>query len=456
MDKIIGYIEENFDRFVNELSDFLRIPSISNDSGDKNEIYRCANWLVEHLDRIGMQNVCVFETNGHPIVYADWLNAGRDKPTILIYGHYDVQPVDPIELWENHPFEPVIKNNKIFARGATDDKGQVMTHIKSIESYLKVKNKLDLNIKLLIEGEEEIGSPNFEVFIKDNKKLLECDYVVISDTAMYKEDLPSICYALRGLAYFQINVTGPNRDLHSGSYGGCLGNPINVLAEIIGKLKDENGRITIDGFYDDVIEISQEERQELAKLPFNKNEFMKELNVNELNGEIGYSPVEQLTARPTLDCNGIWGGYQGKGAKTIIPSKASAKVSVRLVSNQNPDKIAELFTNYVKKICPNTVNVDIEYLHGGYPSITPINTKAIRAAAKALKRAYNVEPVFVREGGSIPIVNLFKKHLNADSVLIGFGLPNENAHSPNENFDLKNYLNGIKSCSFYYNELASL
>lgn len=456
MDKVTNYIDENFERFVSELSEFLSIPSISNDAGDRNDIYRCANWLVEHLDKIGMQNVCSFETDGHPIVYADWLNAGKDKPTILIYGHYDVQPVDPIDEWDNPPFKPNIKGKKIFARGATDDKGQLMIHIKSIESHLKTNDKLDINIKLLLEGEEEIGSPNLEMFINDNKKLLECDYVVISDTAMYKEGLPSICYGLKGLAYFQINVTGPNRDLHSGSYGGCIGNPINVLAEIIGKLKDENGKITIDGFYDDVIEMSQEERNELAKLPFDKEYFMKELDVNEINGEVGYTTVEQLTARPTIDCNGIWGGYQGDGAKTIIPSKASAKISARLVPNQNPNKITDLFINYINKISPKTVKVEVLYLHGGNPAITPINTPAIKAAARALKKAYNVDPVFVREGGSIPIVNVFKKLLNADTVLIGFGLPNENAHSPNENFDLNIYLRGIKSCSYYYNELASL
>ncbi len=456
MDKIISYIDKNFERFVSELSEFLSISSISNDKSKKNEIYRCSNWLIEHLDNIGMQNVCIFETGVHPIVYADWLGAGSDKPTILIYGHYDVQPVDPIELWSNPPFEPIIKNDKIYARGATDDKGQVMIHIKSLEAHLKTYGKLDINIKLLIEGAEEIGSPDLEIFINDNKELLKCDYVVISDTAMYKENLPSICYALRGLAYFQINVKGPNKDLHSGSYGGCIGNPINVLAEIIGKLKDNNGRITIEGFYDDVIDLTDEERKELAKLPFDKAKFMREIDVLELNGEVGYTTIEQLTARPTLDCNGIWGGYQGEGAMTIIPSSASAKVSVRLVPNQNPDKIADLFIKHINKISPPTVNVEVEYLHGGRPAITPIDTPAIKAAARALKKAFDVEPVFVREGGSIPIVNVFKKILNADTVLLGFGLPDENAHSPDENFDLKNYLKGIKSCSYYYNELAFL
>ncbi len=410
MDKIISYIDKNFERFVSELSEFLSISSISNDKSKKNEIYRCSNWLIEHLDNIGMQNVCIFETGVHPIVYADWLGAGSDKPTILIYGHYDVQPVDPIELWSNPPFEPIIKNDKIYARGATDDKGQVMIHIKSLEAHLKTYGKLDINIKLLIEGAEEIGSPDLEIFINDNKELLKCDYVVISDTAMYKENLPSICYALRGLAYFQINVKGPNKDLHSGSYGGCIGNPINVLAEIIGKLKDNNGRITIEGFYDDVIDLTDEERKELAKLPFDKAKFMREIDVLELNGEVGYTTIEQLTARPTLDCNGIWGGYQGEGAMTIIPSSASAKVSVRLVPNQNPDKIADLFIKHINKISPPTVNVEVEYLHGGRPAITPIDTPAIKAAARALKKAFDVEPVFVREGGSIPIVNVFKKY----------------------------------------------
>ncbi len=456
MDNVINYVDKNFERFVSELSEFLKIPSISNDVNKVNDIYKCTNWLAEQLEKIGLENICIFETDGHPIVYADWLNAGKDKPTILIYGHYDVQPVDPIELWNNPPFEPIIKNNKIFARGATDDKGQIMIHLKSIEAHLGTNQKLDINVKIILEGEEEIGSPSIRNFIEENKKLLECDYVVISDTAMYKEDLPSICYALRGLAYFQISVTGPNKDLHSGSFGGCIGNPINVLSNILGKLTDENGRITIDGFYEDVVDITDEERKELAKLPFDKESFIKELGLNELNGEVGYTTIEQLTARPTLDCNGIWGGYQGEGAKTIIPSKAFAKVSVRLVPVQEPDKIANLFIEYIKKIAPKTVNVEVEYLHGGKPAITPISTPAIKAAVKALKKGFNIEPVFVREGGSIPIVNIFKELLNADTVLLGFGLPNENAHSPDEHFDLNNYLRGIKSCSHYYNELASL
>jgi len=456
MEKVIDYIEKNKNRFVEELIELLKIPSISNDPEKKQDMKTCSEWVENQMNNIGLENVKIFQTDGHPIVYGDWLNAGFDKPTILIYGHYDVQPVDPVELWTNPPFEPVIKDDIIFARGSTDDKGQFYIHFKSIESHLKINKVLPVNVKVLIEGEEEIGSPNLAKFIEYHTELLKSDYVVISDTSMYDKDLPSICYGLRGLAYMQIDVTGPNADLHSGTFGGSVENPINALANIISKLKDSKGKILIDGFYDDVLNLSENERNELKRLPFDEEKFKKSLGVNKLFGEEGYTTIERKSARPTLDCNGIWGGFQGKGAKTVLPSLAGAKISMRLVPNQEPKKIENLFINYIKKISPETVKVEVTALHSGNGSITPIDTPAVKAAVTALKKGYNKKPVFMREGGSIPIVNTFKKLLNADTILLGFGLADENAHSPDEHFDLKNYHRGILSISYYLNELANL
>ncbi len=456
MNKLVNYINENNNRFIEELVEFLKIPSISNNEENKSDIENCAKWLQNHIKSIGIENVDVYNTPGHPIVYAEYLNAGKDKPTILIYGHYDVQPVDPIDLWSNQPFEPTIKDGKIYARGTTDDKGQLFIHIKSLETYLKNENSLPVNVKILIEGEEEIGSVNLNKFLKDNAELLKCNIVVISDTSMYAKGLPSICYGLRGLAYMQIDVNGPNRDLHSGSYGGAVDNPINALANIISRLKDDKGRILVDGFYDDVIPLSNEEREEFKRLPFNEENFKKELEIDGVFGEEGYTTTERLSARPTLDCNGIWGGFQGEGAKTVLPAKAGAKISMRLVPNQDPKKIAKLFIDYVNKIAPKSVKVKVSDLHGGKPSMTPIDTPAIKAAIIALKEGFGVDPVFMREGGSIPIVNSFKELLGADSVLLGFGLPDENAHSPDEHLDLDNFHKGILSITHYLKELSKI
>lgn len=456
MEELVKYINENIGRFIEELKDFLKIPSISNSPENKIDVDNCAKWLKEQIKNIGFNKVEIYNTPGHPIVYAENLEAGSDKPTALVYGHYDVQPVDPLDLWTNPPFEPIIREGKIYARGTTDDKGQVFIHIKSLETYLKVNKSLPINIKLFIEGEEEIGSPNLVKFINDNKGLLKCDIVVISDTSMYARGLPSICYGLRGLAYMQIDITGPNRDLHSGSYGGGVDNPINALSEIITKLKDEKGKVLIDGFYDDVIPLSQKERDEFARLPFNEEEFKKDLDIPEVFGEEGYTTTERLSARPTLDCNGIWGGFQGEGAKTVLPSKAGTKISMRLVPNQDPKKIAKLFIDYVNKIAPKTVKLVVTDLHGGKPSVTPIDTPAIKAALVSLKSGYGVDPVFMKEGGSIPIVNSFKEILGADTVLLGFGLPDENAHSPNEHLDLDNFHKGILSITHYFNELSKI
>jgi acetylornithine deacetylase/succinyl-diaminopimelate desuccinylase-like protein len=456
MEKIIKYIESNKERYLEELKEFLRIPSISNEEANKSDVRKAAEWLESHLKNIGLENVKVFETEGHPIVYADWLNAGNNVPTVIIYGHYDVQPVDPLDLWTDPPFEPVVKGNKIYARGSADDKGQIFIHIKSLEAHLKNTGKLPINVKVVFEGEEEIGSVNLEKFIKVEQDRLKADYVIISDTSMYTDNLPSICYGLRGLCFMQIDLIGPNRDLHSGSFGGGVNNPINVLAEMINKLKDDKGKILIDGFYDDVMNLTEKEREEFKRLPFDEKEYMKDLNVIELFGEEGYTTVERVSARPTLDCNGIWGGYQGQGAKTVLPSVAGAKISMRLVPNQDPDKVAKLFENFIYKIAPKSIKVKVTSLHGGKPSVTAIDTPAIKAAVTSLKKAFGVEPVFFKEGGSIPIVSSFKETLGADAILLGFGLPDDNIHSPNEKFDLGNFYKGISTVAYYYEELSKI
>lgn len=456
MENIVKYINENQNIFIEELKDFLRIPSISTNPENKGDVKKCAEFVKQHLESVGMENIKIYETGGHPVVYGDYLKAGKDKPTVLIYGHYDVQPADPLELWTDPPFEPVIKGENIYARGACDDKGQVFIHIKSIQAHLECNKSLPVNIKIIVEGEEEIGSPNLEIFIRKNLELLRCDYVVISDTAMFDYDVPSICYGLRGLAYMQVDITGPNRDLHSGAFGGAVENPINALANIIGKLKDENGKILIDGFYDDVLELTSAEREEYLKLPFDEEKYKSMLEVDELYGEKGYSTLERASARPTLDCNGIWGGFQGEGAKTVLPSKAGAKISMRLVPNQNPEKIEKLFEDFIKKISPKTVKVEIKSLHGGNPAITKIDSPGMKAAVASLEKGFGVTPLFTREGGSIPIVNTFQILLNSPVILMGFGLQDENIHSPDEHFNLKNFHRGILSVSHFFNELSKI
>jgi acetylornithine deacetylase/succinyl-diaminopimelate desuccinylase-like protein len=456
MNEVLEFISKNEARYINELKEFLRYPSISTNPENKKDITECAGYIKRHLESISLENVNIYPTKGSPVVYADWLHAGSDKPTILIYGHYDVQPVDPVELWTTPPFEPDVRNNRIYARGAADDKGQVMIHFKALEAHLKNYGRLPVNIKMIIEGEEEIGSVNLDSFIKDHRDLLKADAVVISDTAMHDRDVPSIGYALRGLCYMEIEVTGPNRDLHSGQFGGTIENPINALANIITSLKDDKGRILIDGFYDDVVPIDKKERAELAKLPFDEAGYKQSLNVDELFGEEGYTSLERMWARPTLDVNGIWGGFMGEGAKTVLPSKAYAKISMRLVPDQDPQKIEKLFTDFVRKITPKKVKVKIKGLHHGRPVVTPRDSKWVKAAFEALKKGFGREPVFIREGGSIPIVITFEELLDAPTVLLGFGLPDENAHSPDENLDLGNFRNGIITSSIFYDELAKL
>lgn len=453
MEKVVSYINENRNNYVEELKEFLRIPSISALPENKEYMHQCAEFVAGKLTAAGMNRVQVFQTEGHPLVYGEWLGA-PGKPTVLFYGHYDVQPVDPIELWTDPPFEPVIHDGKIWARGATDDKGQVFTHIKSIEAYFKVHGSLPMNVKFIIEGEEEVGSESLSAFLTQNKDLLKCDVVVISDTSLYAPGVPTITYGLRGLAYMEVEVTGPNRDLHSGSFGGAVANPINVLADMIAKLHDKNGKIAIPDFYKDVLALTKKEKESYARLKFSEKAYAKDLGVAELMGEKGFTTLERLWARPTLDCNGIIGGFTGSGAKTVIPSKASAKISMRLVPNQDPVKIAKLFTKHFKSLAPKGVKVTVKSLHGGYPIVVPLEHKATQAGAAAMEKAFGKKTVFMREGGSIPIVVDFVKNLKAPAVLMGLGLDSENLHSPNEHFDLNHFHLGILSSAWFLEEFS--
>ena len=453
MKPIIQFIKDNHNLYVEELQTFLRIPSISTLQENNEDMKHCATFVAEKLKEAGLNRIEIFPTEGHPIVYGEWLGA-PGKPTVLIYGHYDVQPVDPVELWDNPPFDPVIKGDKIFARGATDDKGQMYIHIKSVEAFFKVKGSLPLNVKFIIEGEEEIGSEHLSGFIEQHKDLLKCDAVLISDTSLYEAGIPTITYGLRGLSYMEIEVTGPDKDLHSGSFGGAVANPINVLAEMIAKLHDKNRKITIPHFYDDVLPLTKEEKKNFERLNFSDKNFAKELGVKELAGEAKFSTLERLWVRPTLDCNGIIGGFTGKGAKTVIASQASAKISMRLVPNQDPKKIAKLFTKYIKSITPKSVNVKISDLHGAYPSLSPLTGKAIKAAAISMEKAFGKKTIFMREGGSIPVVADFQRLLKAPSVLMGFGLNSENLHSPNEHFSLTHFQLGIQSSAYFFEEFS--
>ncbi|MCO5252232.1 MAG: dipeptidase [Candidatus Kapabacteria bacterium] len=454
MSDYIQFIESNKDRFFTELVDFLKIPSVSSQTEHNQDTRKAADWLVTQLNDIGMPRVELYETAGHPVVYAEDLRAGADAKTVLIYGHYDVQPVDPIELWNSPPFEPVVNNGKIYARGSSDDKGQVFAHIKAVEAYQKTNAKLPVNVKFMIEGEEECGSNNLDVFIRKHKEMLKCDTVMVSDTEWFAEGLPSICYSLRGLSYIEITVTGPNRDLHSGTYGGAVDNPLNVLCDIISSLKDKYGRITIPGFYDDVKPLTSEEREGFAKLPFNYEEYTEELGVAEGNGEFGFTTLERTWARPTLDLNGIYGGYTGEGAKTILPSKASAKISMRLVPYQNHEDITAKITNHLKAITPPTVKLDITPLHGGNPVMIELESEGLNAAKRAMNRAFGKDPIMMREGGSIPIVEMFGSELNAPTILMGIGLPSDNIHSPNESFSIDNFFGGIKASAIFLEEFA--
>jgi len=450
---VINYIERNQPQFLEELKDFLRIPSISALPENKEDINRAAKFVEDKLKAAGLNKVEIFMTEGHPLIYGEWLGA-PGKPTVLVYGHYDVQPVDPIELWQSAPFEPEIRDGKIWARGATDDKGQMFIHIKSVEAFFKEKGTLPVNVKFIIEGEEEIGSESLETFINSHTELLKCDAVLISDTSLFDEGIPTLTYGLRGISFMEVEVKGPGKDLHSGSFGGAVGNPINILAQMISKLQDKNGHIKIPGFYDDVRKATSEERKNFKRLPFSEKKFTKEVGVKQLQGEKGYSTLERIWVRPTCDCNGIIGGYTGKGAKTVLPSTALAKISMRLVPDQKPAKIAKLFTNYMKKIAPKSVTVTVRNIHGALPGITPLNSPATQAASIAMEKAFGRKTVYMREGGSIPIVNVFSTKLKAPAVLMGMGLDSENLHSPNEHFSLNHFRLGIMSSAYFLDEFS--
>lgn len=444
MSHVQNFIDSNIRTFENELFDLLRIPSVSTDSRHKDDVRKAAAFLIGQLQEIGLDQVTLHETPGHPIITAEKM-VDEKKPTVLIYGHYDVQPSDPDELWKTPPFEPTVIDGRVYARGASDDKGQSYTHLKAVQAYLHSDTALPVNVKFILEGEEEIGSPNLVPFIKENKELLSCDMVLISDTAMFGEDQPSITYGLRGLAYMEVHVTGPNRDLHSGIYGGAVENPANVLCEIISKLKNEEGVVQVKGFYDDVVPLTPEMRDAYSALPFDEEEYKQSLELKELHGEKDYSALERASARPTLDVNGLWSGYQGEGAKTVLPAKAGAKVSMRLVPDQDPNKIAELFATYVKSIAPPTVEVEVKAHHGGWPVVIDLDYYGLKAAAEAFRQIYDKEVLFTREGGSIPIVADFKKVLGVNSILMGFGITRDALHSPNESFSLKDFHRGIKT-----------
>ena len=454
MDYIKKYIDQNKDRFVSELIELLKIPSISADPKYKKEVLSCADAVAHTLTRAGAENIEICSTEGYPIVYADKIV--NDKfPTVLIYGHYDVQPPDPLELWDSGPFEPVIKktdvhpDGAIFARGACDDKGQFYMHVKAFELMIKTQN-LPCNIKFMIEGEEEVGSENLGDFVRNNKKKLKADAILISDTGIISNDTPSITTGLKGLSYLEVEVTGPNRDLHSGLYGGAVANPINILCEMIAKMKDDKNHIIIPDFYENVVELTELERKEIARAPFSVNKYKQALDLADIHGESGYNTMERTGIRPTLDVNGIWGGYTGEGAKTVIPSKAFAKISMRLVPNQSDLEITKKFTQYFNSIAPKSVKVEVRPHHGGEPYVSPTDSIAYKAASDAMQTTYGKKPVPVRSGGSIPIVALFEKELGLKSILLGFGLDSDAIHSPNEHYGIFNYLKGIETISHFF------
>lgn len=448
------YIEENKQRFLDELFDLLRIPSVSADSKFAGDVRKAAEFVKTKLLDAGADAARLYDTDGHPIVYGE-KNIDPALPTILVYGHYDVQPADPYELWDSPPFEPVIKNEKIYARGAADDKGQMYMHVKALEAML-VKNELHCNMKFIIEGEEEVGSNNLEVFVKGHQELLKADVVLVSDTGIISNEHPSITVGLRGLSYVEVEVTGPNRDLHSGMYGGGVANPINILCEMIASLHDEDEKVAIPGFYDAVEELTAEDRAEMAKAPYSEKGLKEDLAIEEVHGEKGYSTLERLSIRPTLDVNGIWGGYIGEGAKTVIASKAFAKISMRLVPNQGSEKITELFQRHFESIAPKSVKVKVTPHHGGEPAVNPTDSISYKAASAAFEETWGKKPIPMREGGSIPIVALFENELNVNVMLMGFGLDEDAIHSPNESYGIFNYLKGIETIAAFNKHYAQL
>lgn len=454
MQDLKQYIEDNKQRFLDELFELIRIPSISSIESHKPDMYKAAEMWIKLLMEAGADKAEIHETEGNPIVYGEKM-IDPALPTVIVYGHMDVMPVDPIELWNTDPFEPVIKDGKIWARGADDDKGQCFMHAKAFE-YLVKTDQLKVNVKFMIEGEEEVGSPNMPKWLRDNKELLTGDIILVSDTGMISPSIPSITTGLRGLSYWEVKVTGPNRDLHSGLFGGAVANPINALTNMIASMTDENNHITLPGFYDDVLEVTAEERALMAKAPFSLDEYEKALDLNTVAGEKGFSTNERTGIRPTFDICGIWGGYTGEGAKTVLPSEAHAKISTRLVPNQEHEKIGVLFEEHFKSIAPEGVKVEVKYLHGGQAYVCPIDLPAYVAADKAYEEVYGIRPVPVRSGGSIPIVSDFEKILGIKSILMGFGLEADAIHSPNENFPLEQFYNGINTIPYFYKYFAEL
>jgi acetylornithine deacetylase/succinyl-diaminopimelate desuccinylase-like protein len=454
MEDVLRQIESREDSYVDELKEFMAIPSVSSDPEHVDDMRRCAEYCSGHLDSIGFPTVEVVGTDGHPIVYAEWTGA-KEAPTVLFYGHYDVQAVDPIELWESPPFEATVRDGRIYGRGSADDKGQVFVPWKAWAAHFEAHGRLPCNVKVILEGEEEIGSEHLGPFIADNKDRLASDMVLISDSPMFARGVPSLCYALRGITYMEIFVRSADGDLHSGSFGGAVANPAQALARILGSLKDHENHVAISGFYDDVRPLTEEERAGFRKLPFNEVEFRQQVGATELVGETGFSTLERLWARPALDINGMISGFTGEGSKTVLPAEASAKVSMRLVADQDPDHIAELFRLHVEKVTPPGVTVTVKKHHTGQPYIASLDHPGNRAAMRALRKGFGADPVFTREGGSIPILVSFQEELELTSILMGFGLPDENAHAPNENLDLENFLHGVRTAAHFYSEYAA-
>ena len=450
----LEYLNDHKDKFLNELLDLLRIPSVSADKKFDGEVRNAATFVKDQLIAAGVDYAELCETKGHPIVYAEKI-IDSTFPTVLVYGHYDVQPADPYELWDHPPFEPIVKNDRIYARGACDDKGQMYMHVKAFEAMMET-NALTCNVKFMIEGEEEVGSDNLEAFIKEEKQKLSADVILISDTSIINNDTPSITVGLRGLSYLEVEVTGPNKDLHSGVYGGAVANPINILTKLIADMQDEDGRITLPGFYDDVLEYSEAQRAEMAKAPFDLDHYKKELNIEEVKGEKGFSTIERVGIRPCLDVNGIWGGYTGPGSKTVLPSKAFAKISTRLVSNQNSDKITQMIIKYFEENAPKSVKVKVTPHHGGTPAVVSTHSNGYQAASKAFEQSWGKTPIPTMEGGSIPIVALFIQELKIEPILMGFGLDSDDIHSPNESYGLFNYYKGIETIAYFYDHFSQI
>ena len=455
MDSVVDFINVNRDRYIDELKEYLSIPSISALPDYAPEVIRCAKWTADELRRVGLENVRLVETEGYPVVCAEWLHAG-EAPTVIFYGHYDVQPVDPLDKWETPPFDATVRSGELYARGAVDDKGQIFMHFKAIEACIKKKGALPVNIKLILEGEEEVGSENLDSFLRNHSSEYSADVLVISDTPMFDRGVPSLCYGLRGLTYCQIDLRGTTSDLHSGSFGGAVANPAFVLTQLLAQMKDRSGRIKIPGFYDDVLPLRDEERAEYARLPFHERQFCEELGAPKLFGEKGFTTLERMWARPTFEVNGLYSGFTEEGAKTVIPAVAMAKVSMRLVPDQNPENVGDLFEAYVRKVAPRTVDVSVTRMHTGKPWMTDFANPFVQAAGRAIERGFGRKPVFNREGGSIPVIASFEEKLGLPAVLFGIGLPDENAHAPNEKLDLDNFHRGVISVAALYEEIGAL